>query len=370
MTPGVLSDANAGVSYTPAPGAAPATKTPNVSAGPLVIGLNANGEASAMTTATTMVYSRALSFPEVQQMYQSLQVKMAERGVVLETAPINQPPAITMQPTGLAVTVSQTATFLVIAKGTRPLSYQWIKNGVPIPAATNPSYTTPATALSDNGAQFTVVVNNATNTPVTSSPPAILTVNTMSTVAAPSISPNGGTFTNRVPVTLTCATANAQIYYTTDGSVPTQSLIPYSGPFNLTANATVRVKAFQTGMNPSAEPMPAVFVVSPSTSPPPGTTVLTPAPFSPKVYPNPWRSDKHAAHPSITFAGLTVGTTIKIFTASGHLVKTLSSEPSTPSTARWDLTNDSGDKVASGVYLYLITDGKGDKVRGKVAVIK
>jgi hypothetical protein len=34
------------------------------------------------------------------------------------------------------------------------------------------------------------------------------------------------------------------------------------------------------------------------------------------------------------------------------------------------LTNDSGDKVGSGIYLYLITDGQGDKVRGKVAVIK
>jgi len=36
----------------------------------------------------------------------------------------------------------------------------------------------------------------------------------------------------------------------------------------------------------------------------------------------------------------------------------------------WDLTNNSGDKVASGVYLYLITDSQGDKVQGKVAVIK
>ena len=83
--------------------------------------------------------------------------------------------------------------------------------------------------------------------------------------------------------------------------------------------------------------------------------------------PTSWRSDKHAAHPSITFAGLTVGTTIKIFTASGHLAKELHTDgPSIP----WDLANDSGDKVASGVYLYVITDGQGDKVRGKVAIIK
>jgi hypothetical protein len=86
-----------------------------------------------------------------------------------------------------------------------------------------------------------------------------------------------------------------------------------------------------------------------------------------KVYPNPWRLDKHAAHPTITFAGLTVGTTIKIFTVSGHEAKELRTDG--PSIS-WDLSNESGDKVASGIYLYLITDSQGDKVRGKVAVIK
>jgi hypothetical protein len=86
-----------------------------------------------------------------------------------------------------------------------------------------------------------------------------------------------------------------------------------------------------------------------------------------KIYPNPWRSDQHAAFPRITFAGLAAGTTIKIFTVSAHEVKELHTDgPTCP----WDLTNKSGDKVASGIYLYLITDRQGDKVRGKLAVIK
>ena len=43
----------------------------------------------------------------------------------------------------------------------------------------------------------------------------------------------------------------------------------------------------------------------------------------------------------------------------------------------WKLTNDSGDKVASGIYIYLITvgnsgsySGSGTKTTGKVVVIK
>src|SRR5262249_20352251 len=63
-----------------------------------------------------------------------------------------------------------------------------------------------------------------------------------------------------------------------------------------------------------------------------------------KVYPNPWRSDKHGTK-NVTFAHLPLGSTIKLFTTSGHQVKSI-----TPNldTATWDLTNDKGDKVASG----------------------
>ena len=106
-----------------------------------------------------------------------------------------------------------------------------------------------------------------------------------------------------------------------------------------------------------------------NTSPPlVKTMTLVAADFSSvQVYPNPWRSDKHAGK-SVTFANLPMNSTVKLFTASGHKVKELSAQNSGLST--WDLTNDSGDKVASGIYLYIITDSQGDKVRGKVAVIK
>jgi len=101
------------------------------------------------------------------------------------------------------------------------------------------------------------------------------------------------------------------------------------------------------------------------TQAPPPTTTNTSS-FSPQVYPNPWRSDKHSGYP-VTFSGLAAGTDIKIFTVSGHKVAELYTDG--PS-IQWDLSNDSGDKVASGIYLYIITDSQGDKVRGKVAVIR
>ena len=106
-----------------------------------------------------------------------------------------------------------------------------------------------------------------------------------------------------------------------------------------------------------------------NTSPPLVKTItLVASDFSAvQVYPNPWRSDKHAGKP-VTFANLPLNSTVKLFTASGHKVRELSAQNSGLST--WDLTNDSGDKVASGIYIYLITDSQGNKTKGKVAVIK
>jgi len=84
-------------------------------------------------------------------------------------------PTITTAPANQTVTAGQTGTFTVVAAGTAPLSYQWQKNGANITGATTTSYTTPATATTDNGSTFDVVVTNTAGT-VTSAA-ATLTVN-------------------------------------------------------------------------------------------------------------------------------------------------------------------------------------------------
>ena len=84
-------------------------------------------------------------------------------------------PAIATQPANQAVTAGQTATFSVTAMGTAPLSYQWQKGTTAITGATSASYTTAATATSDNGTQYRVVVSNSQGTATSNS--ASLTVN-------------------------------------------------------------------------------------------------------------------------------------------------------------------------------------------------
>ena len=104
----------------------------------------------------------------------------------LTVTPAPVAPAITSQPAALSLTAGQTATFSVIATGTAPLRYQWMKNGVDVTTGvggTTSTYTTPATVDMDNNAEYSVVVSNSAGTDTSST--ARLTV--AAAVVAPTI---------------------------------------------------------------------------------------------------------------------------------------------------------------------------------------
>jgi hypothetical protein len=79
---------------------------------------------------------------------------------VLLVSPAPVAPTIEVQPASVSVPDGGSATFVVVARGTDPLSYQWRRGGVDLPGATGPSLTVPAVAPADSGAVFTVVVSN------------------------------------------------------------------------------------------------------------------------------------------------------------------------------------------------------------------
>ena len=72
-------------------------------------------------------------------------------------------------------------------------------------------------------------------------------------VDAPVFAPVSGTrFYPSTNVTISCGTENASIYYTLDGSDPSDSSTLYSGPIALAATTTVKARAYKTDMAPSA----------------------------------------------------------------------------------------------------------------------
>ena len=160
------------------------------------------------------------------------------------TLSVNSKPLVTMQPASRSVTVGATATFTVVAAGTAPLSYQWQKGGTNISSATSPSYTTPATALTDNGSQFDVVVSNSLGN-------ATSTMATLTVTATPAPVDvvtyqydNGRDGANQAETTLTPANVNSTTFgklglYSADGLVDGQPLylsqvsIPSQGTHNV-----------------------------------------------------------------------------------------------------------------------------------------
>ncbi len=92
------------------------------------------------------------------------------------TLTVNAPasaPVIVTQPVSQTVDVGQSVRFSVVAIGTEPLNYQWLKNGATIPGATSASYTISSAKMEDAG-NYMVIVSNSVGMAVSN--PVTLTV--------------------------------------------------------------------------------------------------------------------------------------------------------------------------------------------------
>ena len=67
-------------------------------------------------------------------------------------------------------------------------------------------------------------------------------------VATPSIVTSSSNATSSVKVSISCGTSGATCRYTVNGSIPTKISKIYAGSFTLTSSATVKSKAFKSGM--------------------------------------------------------------------------------------------------------------------------
>ncbi len=70
------------------------------------------------------------------------------------------PPTITQQPQPVAASLGAPAQFTVVASGTRPLAYQWRKDGIELPGESSATLRLSAVEISDAGT-YDVIVSNA-----------------------------------------------------------------------------------------------------------------------------------------------------------------------------------------------------------------
>jgi hypothetical protein len=129
-------------------------------------------------------------------------------------------------------------------------------------AATCSNALTITTSSATASGNYPIAIS-ATGGGVTKSTAFTLGVATPLEVAAPTITPNGGNFTNAVSVGIQSATSGASIYYTTNGSSPTQSSSLYTNVINLTSSATIKARAFKSGYTASREASASFAVTRP-----------------------------------------------------------------------------------------------------------
>lgn len=71
------------------------------------------------------------------------------------------------------------------------------------------------------------------------------------TVSTPAFEPEGGSYTAPQEVSIICATADATIYYTTDGTDPDSTSTVYDAVIDVAEDMTIKAIAYKEGMNPS-----------------------------------------------------------------------------------------------------------------------
>ena len=96
-----------------------------------------------------------------------------------------------------------------------------------------------------------------------------------------------------------------------------------------------------------------------------------------KVYPNPYKPgsgtiyDNPSLGEGIVFSNLTANANIKIFNIAGELVAEFN-ETDSDGMYLWNTRNSNGEKIASGVYIYFITNpnDKSQKAKGRIVIVR
>ena len=182
--------------------------------------------------------------------------------VGLDSLPLTTPVTATTTFTVVAPTLA-TPTITVTGEAAETANSYYFTANVTIAAENGATilYTTDGTTPNENSttysAPFDVTTSctvkaiamkaNYANSEVAT---AVIVIDTP-TVAAPTLAPASGVFTDNVSVSITCSDTAAAIRYTTDGTEPTEASTLYESAITLTATTTIKAKAFKANWHAS-----------------------------------------------------------------------------------------------------------------------
>jgi hypothetical protein len=112
------------------------------------------------------------------------------------------------------------------------------------PTTSSSRYTSPITVSSTETLEAIAVATGDSNSAVASA--AYTITPALPSVSTPTFSPAGGTYPSAQSVTLSDASSDATIYYTTNGTAPTTSSAKYTGPITVSSTETLEAIAVAT----------------------------------------------------------------------------------------------------------------------------
>jgi hypothetical protein len=292
-----LSDASPGVTiYYTTNGSTPTTASPQYT-GPITLSTTTtlqaiaagNGyPASAPASGTYRITTATPTFspnPGTYTTPQSVTITDASPGVTIYYTTNGSTPTTASPQYSGPITISSTTTLQAIAAGngfaasSDAFGIYRITAAAPTFSPYPGTYTTPQTVtIADASPGVAIYYTTNGSTPTTSStlytgPLTISTTTTLQAIAAgngfaassenfgiyrinaaaPTFSPNPGTYSTPQTVTIADSSPGVTIYYTTDGSTPTTASPQYSGPITISVNTTLQAIAAGNGFATSSE---------------------------------------------------------------------------------------------------------------------
>ncbi|MBV8909640.1 MAG: chitobiase/beta-hexosaminidase C-terminal domain-containing protein, partial [Gammaproteobacteria bacterium] len=95
---------------------------------------------------------------------------------------------------------------------------------------------------------------------------AVYGLGALSPAAAPTFNPAAGTYNNAQSVQLASSTPGASFFYTTNGTTPSTSSTPYTGPIAVNSSMTIKAIATASGFSSSAVSS-AAYTINGSSTP-------------------------------------------------------------------------------------------------------
>lgn len=176
------------------------------------------------------------------------------------------------------------------------------------------------------------------------------------TLPALTFYPPSGTYSHAIVLTLSCAEPSVEIHYSLDGDVPTVDSPLYTGPLGIFQSSTISARAFKENWIPGPL-MTAEYEIASSNDPDAQSPAFT---GIHNLYPNPFRD---TASIRIGIKDLEQDYSLTIYNIRGEQIHRQSGRGVGFLDLSWDGTDNSGRKVASGIYLLRFRSGETTQIR-------